>query len=77
MLSWGTVDGLMAVYLRDKRGQHKAPTYLALVNGLLLLVITALVMVEAIDRLLTHNPEVHGLPGACPESRGTSDDDPR
>lgn len=54
--------GLMAVHLRDKHGQHRAPTYVALINGLLLLGITAFVLVEAVERLLTHNPEVHGLP---------------
>lgn len=60
--SSGIVLGLMAVHLRDKHGHHRAPTYVALVNGLLLLGITAFVMAEAIDRLLTHNSRVHGLP---------------
>lgn len=54
--------GLLAVYLRDNHGSRQAPTYVALINGLLLLAITVGVIVTAVSRLLTLNPEVHGLP---------------
>lgn len=54
--------GIMAIHLRDKRGKALAPTYVALVNGLLLLGVTIYVFFEAIGRLLHGNPEVHGLP---------------
>jgi cobalt-zinc-cadmium efflux system protein len=54
--------GLMAVNLRDKHGKHQAPTYMALINSLLLLGITIFVLVQAVERLITQSPEVHGLP---------------
>jgi cobalt-zinc-cadmium efflux system protein len=54
--------GLMAVYLRDKHGKHQAPTFVALINGLLLLGITVFVLVQAVERLVTQSPEIHGLP---------------
>jgi cobalt-zinc-cadmium efflux system protein len=60
--SLGIVLGLMAIYLRDHHQQQQAPTYVASVNGLLLLGITAYVTYEAVSRLITGNPEVHGLP---------------
>jgi cobalt-zinc-cadmium efflux system protein len=60
--STAIVLGLIAVHLRDKHGNHRAPTYVALINGLLLLTITILVLVQAIERLITQSPEVHGLP---------------
>jgi cobalt-zinc-cadmium efflux system protein len=60
--SLAIVLGLMAVYLRDQHGHTQAPTYVALVNGLLLLGVTVFVLTQAIQRLATHNPEVHGLP---------------
>ena len=54
--------GLVAVYLRDQRGNAQAPTYVALINGLLLLAVTLFVLIQAVERLVTQNPEVHGLP---------------
>ena len=54
--------GLVAVNLRDKYGNKKAPTYVALVNGILLLGITVFVLFQAIERLVTKSPEVLGLP---------------
>ena len=60
--SMAIVLGLIAVYLRDKRGNHRAPTYVALINGLLLLGLTIGVIVQAVDRLIHHSPEINGLP---------------
>ncbi len=60
--SFAIILGLLAVYLRDKHGKHQAPTYVALINGILLLGITIVVLIQAIHRLLTATPEVHGLP---------------
>jgi cobalt-zinc-cadmium efflux system protein len=60
--SLGIMLGLVAVYLRDQRGTAQAPTYVALVNGFLLLAVTVFVLIQAVERLATQNPEVHGLP---------------
>ncbi len=60
--SFAIALGLMAVHMRDKHGKHQAPTYVALINGLLLLGITLFVLIQAIGRLLNHSPEVLGLP---------------
>ena len=54
--------GLLAVYLRDSHGHHRATTYVALINGTLLLVVSVFVIAEAILRLLNHSPEVLGWP---------------
>lgn len=54
--------GILAVHLRDKHDKKLAPTYVALVNGLLLLGVTAGVLVAAVHRLTRGNPEIHGLP---------------
>ena len=55
--------GIIAVTIRDRAGPHsKAPTIVALINGGALLVVTLLVIVEAIRRLLHGTPEIHGLP---------------
>jgi cobalt-zinc-cadmium efflux system protein len=54
--------GLTAIYLRDKHGKRHATTIVALINGLFLLGITLFVLFQAIERLVTQNPEVHGLP---------------
>ncbi|MDL2363092.1 MAG: cation diffusion facilitator family transporter [Patescibacteria group bacterium] len=59
--STAIVLGLIAVHLRDKHGNHRAPTYVALLNGLLLLSITISVLFQAIERLLTRSPEIQGL----------------
>lgn len=60
--SFAIIMGLMAVQLRDKHDQHKAPTYVALINTLLLSGISLFVMFEAAHRLLTQHPDIHGLP---------------
>lgn len=54
--------GLLAVHLRDNHGNERAPTYVALINGLLLISVTVFVAFQSIERLLTHNLEVQGLP---------------
>jgi len=55
--------GIIAVTIRDRVGpQSKAPTIVALINGGALLVVTVLVIVEAVRRLLHGTPEIHGLP---------------
>lgn len=59
--STAIVLGLAAVHLRDKFGNERAPTYVALVNGLLLLGISIFVSFQAIERLVTKTPEIHGL----------------
>jgi cobalt-zinc-cadmium efflux system protein len=60
--SLAIVLGLLAVFLRDRRGNAQATSYVALVNGLLLLGVTAVVGIQAVWRLVMGNPEVHGLP---------------
>jgi cobalt-zinc-cadmium efflux system protein len=54
--------GLVAVHLRDRYGKKHAPTYVALVNGLLLAAVTLFVLFQGVERLITGSPEVHGLP---------------
>lgn len=54
--------GLLAIYLRDHRRNEKATTWVALVNGAWLLVLSLAVAVTAGRRLITGSPEVHGLP---------------
>jgi cobalt-zinc-cadmium efflux system protein len=55
--------GIVAVTVRDRVGQHsRAPTVVALINGVALLVVTVLVQVEAVRRLVTGTPEIYGLP---------------
>lgn len=57
------VLGIIAVTIRDRVGpDSKAPTVVALINGGVLLVVTILVIVEAVRRLLQGTPEIHGLP---------------
>lgn len=60
--SFAIALGIFAVYMRDKHGKSRAPGYVALINGLLLLGVTVLVCVEAVSRLIGGSPEVHGLP---------------
>jgi cobalt-zinc-cadmium efflux system protein len=59
---------LFAIWLSERPatparpgGYPKATAWAALVNGGWLLVLTVLVSAEAIDRLVTGTPEVHGL----------------
>jgi cobalt-zinc-cadmium efflux system protein len=55
--------GILAVTIRERVGpESKAPTVVALLNGSALLVVTVLVIVEAVRRLLHGTPEIHGLP---------------
>lgn len=60
--SLAIVLGILAVQLRDKHGKRQAPTFVALVNALLLLGITVLMLFQAGHRLSTQSPEVYGLP---------------
>ncbi len=65
--SVGLILGLLAVALRD-RPRHgadrrsRATTVVALINGAALLAVSALVIVEAVDRLSSGTPAVHGVP---------------
>lgn len=54
--------GLLAVRLRDRHHRPNAPTYVALVNVLMLLVITGFVLIAAVRRLLMGSPDIAGLP---------------
>jgi Co/Zn/Cd efflux system component len=54
--------GLLAVYLRDHHRNERATTWVALVNGVWLLVLSAGVAAAAVTRLVTGSPTVHGLP---------------
>ena len=57
--------GLSLVALRLSRRDHghpRATTFAALVNSSLLLFVTLAVAAEAIDRLITGTPAIHGLP---------------
>jgi cobalt-zinc-cadmium efflux system protein len=55
--------GIVAVVVRERVGpQSRAPTYVAAVNASALLVVTALVLFEAVRRLVDGTPEIHGLP---------------
>lgn len=55
--------GIIAVGIRNRVGAHsRATTFAALINGGALLVVTALVIVEAIRRLAAGTPAVQGLP---------------
>ena len=55
--------GIIAVTIRDRAdGRSRAPTIVALINASALLVVTALVLIEAVRRLIHGTPEVHGLP---------------
>lgn len=54
--------GLLAVALRARNSESKAPTYVAGVNASALLLVSAFVLVAGIRRLVNGTPEVHGLP---------------
>ncbi len=54
--------GLLAIRLRDKQGNTKATSIVALINATLLLVITAFVSFESLRRLTSHTPVISGLP---------------
>lgn len=53
--------GLFAVHMRDRHNSPQATTYVALINATLLLGITVFVLIQGVDRLLTHTPAVNGL----------------
>lgn len=54
--------GLLAVGIRARNSESKAPTYVAAVNASALLLVSAFVLVAAVRRLVNGTPEVHGLP---------------
>jgi cobalt-zinc-cadmium efflux system protein len=55
--------GIAAVTIRERVGEHsRAPTYVAILNGSALLIVTLLVIGEALRRLAQGTPAVHGLP---------------
>lgn len=55
--------GVIAITIRDRVGDHsRAPTIVALINASALLVVTALVVGEAVRRLVQGTPAVNGLP---------------
>jgi len=56
------VLGIMAIQIaKHPRGHPQATTYVALINCLVLLGVTAFVIVGGLRRLITHTPEIHGL----------------
>lgn len=55
--------GIIAIQIaKHPHGHPKATTYVALINALVLLTVTAFVMFEGIHRLATHTPYIEGLP---------------
>jgi len=64
--------GIIAVTIRDRaRGHSRAPTIVALINAGALLMVTGLVLIEAVRRLVQGTPEVHGLPVLIVSTIGT------
>ena len=56
------VLGIMAIQIaKHPHGHPQATTYVALINCLVLLGVTAIVIVGGVRRLITHTPEIHGL----------------
>ncbi len=54
--------GIMAIQIaKHPQGHPKATTYVALINSLVLLIVTGFVIVGGVQRLQTHTPEIHGL----------------
>ena len=57
------IFGLLAISLRNRNGEKsKATTVAALLNVLLLLIITITVAIEATSRLMNNAPKIHALP---------------
>lgn len=55
--------GIMAIQIaKHPHGHPKATNYVAGINCLMLLVVTGFVIVGGLRRLVTHTPEIHGLP---------------
>lgn len=53
----------MAIQIsKHPHGHPKATTYVALVNAIVLLIVTAVVIFEGINRLTNHPPHIEGLP---------------
>jgi len=54
--------GIMAIQIaKHPHGHPKATIYVALVNGVVLLIVTGFVIVGGVRRLITHTPHIHGL----------------
>lgn len=55
--------GIIAIQIAKHSHEHpKATTYVALINALMLLTVTAFVIVEGVHRLTNHTPHIEGLP---------------
>jgi len=54
--------GLLAIYLRDHHRHENATTWVALINGLWLVVLSVGVTIAAVLRLVHGSPDVHGVP---------------
>lgn len=55
--------GIMAIQIsKHPHGHPKATTYVALINALVLLIVTSIVIFEGINRLTMHTPHIEGLP---------------
>jgi len=55
--------GILAVTIRERVGDDsRAPTYVAIINAAALLLVTVLVVTEALHRLVQGTPPVQGLP---------------
>ncbi|HEX2856133.1 MAG TPA: cation diffusion facilitator family transporter [Propionibacteriaceae bacterium] len=54
--------GLLAIRLRDRHRHEHATTWVALINGVWLVVLSVWVTVAALVRLIHGSPEVHGRP---------------
>ncbi|GAA3828869.1 cation diffusion facilitator family transporter [Nocardioides panacisoli] len=52
--------GMLAIHLRDRHRNRAATTWVALVNGVWLLVLSVGLAVAAVRRLVSGSPEVHG-----------------
>lgn len=54
--------GIMAIQIsKHPHGHPKATTYVALINTLVLLIVTAFVIYEGMNRLINHTPHIEGL----------------
>lgn len=54
--------GIMAIQIaKHPDGHPKATTYVAGINGVVLLVVTGIVLVGGMRRLITHTPAIHGF----------------
>ena len=55
--------GIIAIQIaKHPHGHPKATTYVALINALVLLAVSAIVMIEGVHRLTSHTPHIEGLP---------------